>query len=83
MTASRASSGDHHGDDADRQEQQLDQFDDAAADEVLDGAHIFDAAGDQLAGLGVIMKGERQVWMRSYMALRRSYPMWAAVRSER
>ena len=53
--------GDHHGDDADRQEQQLDDFDDAAAEEVLDGAHILDAAGDQLAGLGVIVKGERQV----------------------
>ena len=39
----------------------MDKVDDTAAGEVLDGAHILDAAGDQLAGLGVIMKGERQV----------------------
>ncbi len=39
----------------------MDKVDDTAAGKVLDGAHILDAAGDQLAGLGMIMKGERQV----------------------
>ena len=39
----------------------MDDFDDAAAEEVLDGADILDTAGYQLARLSVIVKGERQV----------------------
>jgi len=53
--------GDHHDDDADGPEGELDQFADVAAGEVLDGAHVFDAAGDQLARRGVVVEGEGQM----------------------
>ncbi len=38
-----------------------DQLDQSAAGEVLDGAHVFDRAADQLSALGMVVEGKRQV----------------------
>jgi hypothetical protein len=50
--------GNHQENDPQTEQDQPDEVGDAAARKALDGAHVFDAARDELPALRVIMKGK-------------------------